>query len=110
MNGPEAAVDVGGTSGAPATSDWAALNAGAPEQAASSGPKARKVTVPVGTSTPTPVTVAVSEMGLPRVAAGVAVVARPPRAVTTVTTSASSPSPVASVVVLRPEAYPIGDV
>ena len=51
------------------------MNAGGPAQVASSGPKAVKVTVPVGAAAPPmPVTVAASEIGVPRGAVGVAIV------------------------------------
>ena len=64
MNGPELAVAVGG---APGVSGCAALvKTGAPVQVALSGPKTVKTTVPVGVGPPgAPVTVAVSEIGLP---------------------------------------------
>ena len=112
VNGPDAAVAVGGGPRVAGTTAWGALtNAGAPAQVASSGPKAVNVTVPVGVGRrPTPVTTAVSEMGLPSWAVGVAVVARPPVGTSTVTVVALIPSPVALVTVLRPDAYEIGDV
>ncbi len=54
------------------------MNAGGPAQVGLSGPKAVNVTVPVGDGAPaTPVTVAVSEIGLPRNAVGVAAVTMP---------------------------------
>ena len=77
MNG-DAAVAVGGGPGAPGVRGWAGLvKAGGPAQVALSGPKTLKVTVPVGAGAPVdPVTVAVSEIGLPITAVGVAWVAR----------------------------------
>ena len=77
MNGADVAVAVGGGPGAPAARACGPLvNAGGPAQAALPGPKRVNVTVPVGDGAPElPVTVAVSEMGLPRVADGVAWVA-----------------------------------
>ncbi len=74
VNGPDVAVEVGGGPGAPGVRGWAALvKIGAPVQVALFGPNRVKVTVPVGEPAPaTPVTVAVSEMGLPSWAVGVA--------------------------------------
>ena len=51
------------------------MKIGAPAQVGSSGPKRVKVTVPVGGGAGEPVTVAVSEMGLPMVTGVVADVA-----------------------------------
>ena len=67
VNGPDAAVAVGGGPGVPGARGWAPLvNTGGPEQVASFGPNRVKVTVPVGDGAPVaPVTVAVSAMGLP---------------------------------------------
>ena len=74
MNGADEAVAVGGAPGANACGPLVKI--GAPVQVGLSGPKSVNVTVPVGEPTPAaPVTVAVSEIGLPRVADGVAWVA-----------------------------------
>ena len=73
MNGPELAVG-----GGPPARGWAALvKIGAPVQVALFGPKRVKTTVPVGAGAGAgqPVTVAVSEIGLPMVTVGVAEVA-----------------------------------
>ncbi len=74
VNGAEVAVGAG-----PPASGWPALvKIGAPAQVALSGPKRVKVTVPVGAGAgaAAPVTMAVSEMGLPSWADGVAWVAK----------------------------------
>ena len=74
MNGADVAVAVGGGPGARVSGPL--VNIGAPAHVALSGPKSVNVTVPVGEPTPAaPVIVAVSEIGLPRVAEGVAWVA-----------------------------------
>src|SRR5436190_325240 len=85
------AVAVGG----PPESGWAGLvNTGAPAQVALLGPKAVKVTVPVGAGEPAlPVTMAVSEMGAPKAAVGVAVVTMVGAACNTVVTSEPLPVP-----------------
>ena len=77
VNEPDVAVAVGGGPGAAGARDWGPLlKTTGPEQVGSPGPKTVKVTVPVGDPAPAvPVTVAVSEMGLPSGAAGVAWVA-----------------------------------
>ena len=70
MNGPELAVG-----GGPPPRGWAALvKMAAPVQVALSGPNRVKTTVPVGAGAGAgpPLTVAVSEMGLPMVTVGVA--------------------------------------
>ena len=70
MNGPELAVG-----GGPPARGWAALvKIGAPVQVALSGPKRVKTTVPVGggAGAGPPLTVAVSEIGLPMATVGVA--------------------------------------
>ena len=66
-----------------------------PAQVASSGPKRVKVTVPVGAGSPaSPVTVAVSLMGLPMVTGVSAWVTIVGRAVAKVTVSSGSPQAV----------------
>ena len=70
VNGPEVAVG-----GGPPARGWAALvKIGAPAQVALFGPNRVKTTVPVGAGAGAgpPVTVAMSEIGLPMVTVGVA--------------------------------------
>ena len=92
MNGPEDAVAVGGGPGDPGASGWGAVvKAGGPAQVASSGPKAVKVTMPVGAAAPlVPVTVAVSVIDPPTVTVGVAWVATVATGATTTDASEGS--------------------
>ncbi len=77
MNAPESTVDCGGGPGTAFRIGWGPLsNAAGPRQETSFGPKAVKVTVPLGAPEPvTPVMVASSEIGPPITAVGVAWVA-----------------------------------
>src|SRR5947209_6377710 len=91
VNGLDVAVAVGG----PPERGWAALvKTGVPVQVALLGPKAVKVTVPVGVGPPgLPVTLAVSVMDWPRVTVGVAEVTMVGAACSTVVMSAPLPVP-----------------